>query len=99
MRNAKISLLAALLAGLVAVMLINEIGISRYPPAGRFADGMIRGFYPSDVRSCMGRALATIGDRTSQWHWYHCATTLAQRQALTNPEARGGVAIGEDQHL
>jgi hypothetical protein len=42
---------------------------------------MIRGFYPSDVRSCMGaRALAAIGDRTSQWHWYHCATTLAQTQ-------------------
>jgi hypothetical protein len=40
MRNAKISLLVALLAGLVTVMLINEIGISRYPPAGRFADGM-----------------------------------------------------------
>ncbi len=89
MRNAKISLLAALLAGLVAVMLINEIGISRYPPAGRFADGMIRGFYPADVRSCMGaRALAAIGDRTSQWHWYHCATTLAQTQALAGFDLR-----------
>jgi len=89
MRKAKISLLAALLAGLAAVMLINEIGISRYPPAGRFADGMIRGFYPADVRSCMGaRTLAAIGDRTSQWHWYHCATTLAQTQALAGFDLR-----------
>ena len=43
----------------------------------------MRGFYPSDVRSCMGaRAMAAIGDRTSQRHWYQCATTLVQTQAL-----------------
>ena len=89
MRNARIGLLAALLAGLFAVMLINEIGISRYPPAGRFADGVVRGLYPADVRSCMGaRALAAIGDRTSQWHWYHCGTTLAQTQALAGFDLR-----------
>ena len=89
MREAKIGLLVALLVGLGAIMLINEIGISRYPPAGRFADGIIRGFYPSDVRSCMGaRALAAIGDRTSQWHWYYCATTLGQTQALAGFDLR-----------
>jgi len=89
MRCAKFSLLAALLAGLAAVMLVNEIGISRYPPAGQFPDGMIRGFHPADVRSCMGaRALAAIGDRTSQWHWHQCATTLAQTQALAGFDLR-----------
>jgi hypothetical protein len=65
MRKTKIGLLVALLAGLVVVALINEIGISRYPPSGLFPDGAVQGFYPSDVRSCMGaRALAAIGDRT-----------------------------------
>jgi len=63
MRNAGIHLLATLLAGPIAVMLIHEIGISRHAPAGRFPDGMIRGFYPADVRSCMGPpALAAIGE-------------------------------------
>jgi hypothetical protein len=89
MRNTKVLFLGALLVGLGAVMLINEIGISRYPPAGRFPDGMIRGFYPTDVRSCMGaRTLAAIGDRTSQWHWHHCATTLGQTQALAGFDVR-----------
>jgi hypothetical protein len=59
----KIGVLAALLAGLATVMLINEIGISRYPPSGLFPDGAVRGFYPSHVRSPMGaRALAALGD-------------------------------------
>jgi hypothetical protein len=83
MRKARIGLLVALCVGLGGVMLINEIGISRYPPAGRFSDGMVRGFYPTDVRSCMGaRVLAAIGDITSQWRWHQCATTLVQTQAL-----------------
>jgi hypothetical protein len=69
MRKVRISLLAALLVGIAAVTLINEIGISRYPPTGVFSDGAVRGFFPDDVRSCMGaRALAAVGDRTSQWH-------------------------------
>jgi len=88
-RRVKISLLAALLGGLATVTLINEIGISRYPPSGLFPDGAVRGFYPSDVRSCMGaRALAAIGDRTSQWHWHHCAKTLVQTQALPSFDLR-----------
>ena len=83
MRRAKIGLFVALLAGLAGVTLINEIGISRYPPSGLFPDGAVRGFYPNDVRSCMGaRALAVVGDRTSQGHWHQCARTLAQTQAL-----------------
>ncbi len=89
MLNTKALFLGALLAGLAVVMLINEIGISRYPPAGQFPDGVIRGFYPADVRSCMGaRALAAIGDRTSHWHWYRCATTLAQTQAVVGFDLR-----------
>ena len=89
MRKAKIGLFVALLAGLASVTLINEIGIGRHPPAGRFADGAVHGFHPADVRSCMGaRALAAIGDRTSQWHWYLCATTLAQTQALAGFDLR-----------
>src|SRR5215468_2321564 len=85
MRKVKISLLVALLGGLSTITLINEIGITRYPPSGLFPDGAVRGFYPSDVRSCMGaRALAALGDRTSQWHWHHCARTLVQTQALSS---------------
>jgi hypothetical protein len=84
MRKAKIVLLGVLFTGLGAVMLINEIGIARHPPAGRFPDGITRGFDSSDVRACMGaRALATLGDRTSQWHWQRCESTLAQTQALS----------------
>ena len=83
MRRAKIGLLVTFLIGLAAVTLINEIGIGRYPPAGRFADGTMRGFHPTDVRSCMGaRALAAIADRTSQEHWHRCAATLGETQAL-----------------
>jgi hypothetical protein len=83
--KARMILLVALLVGLAAATLINEIGISRYPPAGVFPDGAMRGFYPSDVRSCMGaRALASVGDRTSEQHWHHCARTLVQTQALSS---------------
>ena len=89
MRRAKISLLIALLVGLATVILINEIGISRYPASGLFPDGAVRGFYAGDVRSCMGaRALAAVGDRTSQWHWHHCARTLVQTQALSSFDLR-----------
>jgi hypothetical protein len=89
MRKVRISLLAALLVGIAAVTLINEIGISRYPPTGVFSDGAVRGFFPDDVRSCMGaRALAAVGDRTSQWHWHHCAWTLVQTQALSSFDLR-----------
>ena len=89
MRRVKIGLLVALLFGLSAVMLIDEIGIGGYPPVGRFDDGTLRAFHPPDVRSCMGaRALAAIGDRTNQWQWYHCAATLAQAQALAGFDLR-----------
>jgi hypothetical protein len=47
MRKAKIGLLVALLVGLTAVMVINEVGIGRYPPTGQFPDGTTRGFYPA----------------------------------------------------
>jgi hypothetical protein len=83
MQNTKALFLGALFAGVGAVTAINEIGIGLYPPSGQFADGVTRGFYPSDVRSCMGaRAVAAIGDRSSQWHWHRCARTLVQTQAL-----------------
>ena len=85
MSKAKISLLAALFAGLVAVMLINEIGISRYPPAGRFADGMIRGFYPSDVRSRMGGFNAGLLVK-----WMRCADCQGLHAAATN-HLRNGI--------
>jgi|SRR5581483_7352142 len=89
MRKVRVSLLAALLVGIAAVTLINEIGISRYPPAGVFPDGAVRGFFPSDVRSCMGaRALSALGDQTSQWHWHNCARTLVQTQALSSFDLR-----------
>src|SRR5262245_32658370 len=89
MGKVKISLLVALLVGLATVMLINEIGISRYPPAGLFPDGTVRGFYPGDLRFCMGaRALAAIGDQTSKRHWHHCAKTLVQTQALSSFDLR-----------
>ena len=75
MRRANIGLLVALLAGLAGVSLINEMSISRYPPSGLFPDGTMRRFHPADVRACMGaRALAAIGDRTSQ------GTGIAARQ-------------------
>ena len=45
MRTVKRGLFAALLVGIGAVGLINEIGISRYPPAGMFPDGAVRGFF------------------------------------------------------
>jgi hypothetical protein len=82
MRKAKIGLLMSFLVGLAGVMLINEVGISRYPPVGVFPDGAVRGFNPGDVRSCMGaRALAALGDRASRWGWHHCTTTLVQTLA------------------
>ena len=53
------------------------------------ADGRLLRFNPTDVRFCMGaRALAAIGDRTSQWHWHHCARTLVQTQALSSFDLR-----------
>ncbi len=56
---------------------------------GVFPDGAVRGFYPSDVRACMGaRALAAAGDRTSEWHWHHCTRTLVQTQALSSFDLR-----------
>jgi hypothetical protein len=89
MQHRKALFLGALFVGMAAVTIINEIGIGRYPPAGQFADGMTRGFHPSDVRSCMGaRALAAIGDRSSQWHWHRCATTLVRTQALRGFDLR-----------
>ncbi len=44
--------------GLGAVMLTNEIGISRYPPTGRFPDGMIRGLLPCGWAFLHGRPRA-----------------------------------------
>jgi hypothetical protein len=89
MLKVKIGLFAALLVGIGAVMLLNEIGIGLYPPAGVFPDGKVRSFHPADVRSCMGvRVLAAIGDRISQRHWDRCATTLAQTQALAGFDLR-----------
>jgi len=54
MLKVKIGLFAALLVGIGAVMLLNEISIGLYPPAGVFPDGRMRSFHPADVRSCMG---------------------------------------------
>jgi hypothetical protein len=89
MLNAKALFLGALFVGIGTVAMINEIGIGRYPPSGQFSDGVTRGFHPSDVRSCMGaRALAAVGDRSSQWHWRQCATTLVQTQALASFDLR-----------
>lgn len=89
MLNAKALFLGALFVGIGTVTMINEIGIGRYPPSGQFSDGVTRGFHPSDVRSCMGaRALAAVGDRSSQWHWRQCATTLVQTQALASFDLR-----------
>jgi hypothetical protein len=79
MRTAKLGLFATLLVGIGAVMLVDEIGIGRYPPAATLADRRLLRFNPTDVRSCMGAcALAAIGDRTSQRRWHHCAQTLTQ---------------------
>jgi hypothetical protein len=89
MQHRKALVLGALFVGIGTVTAINEIGIGRYPPSGQFPDGMTRGFHPSDVRSCMGaRALAAIGDRTSQWHWHQCARTLVQTEALSSFDLR-----------
>jgi hypothetical protein len=89
MDQTKVLFVGVLLVGLGTLTLINEIGISRYPPTGQFADGMIRGLYPADVRSCMGaRALAAIGDRSSERQWRRCATTLGQMQALAGFDLR-----------
>ena len=89
MLNAKALFLGALFVGIGTVTMINEIGIGRYPPSGQFSDGVTRGFQPSDVRSCMGaRALAAVGDRSSQWHWRQCATTLVHTQALASFDLR-----------
>jgi Type IV secretion-system coupling protein DNA-binding domain len=79
----KILFLTSLLTGIGAVALINEIAISRYPPAATLADGRKVAFNPDDIRGCMGaRALASIGDETSHWQWQHCETVLAQVHAL-----------------
>ena len=89
MQHTKALFLGALFAGMGTVTAINEIGIGIYPPSGQFPDGMTRGFHPSDVRACMGaRALAAIGDRSSQRHWHQCATTLVQTQALSGFDLR-----------
>jgi hypothetical protein len=89
MQNTKAWFLGALFVGIGTVTAINEIGIGLYPPSGQFPDGVTRGFHPSDVRSCMGaRALAAIGDRSSQWHWHRCATTLVQTRALWGFDVR-----------
>ncbi len=89
MRTVKVGLFASLLVGIGAVTLVNEMGIGRYPPVATLADGRLLRFDPTDVRFCMGaRALAAIGDRTSQLRWHHCAETLAQTQALAGFELR-----------
>ena len=89
MRTVKLGLFATLLVGIGTVVLVDEIGIGRYPPAATLADGRSLRFHATDVRSCMGaRALAAIGDRTSQRRWHHCAETLAQTQALAAFELR-----------
>jgi hypothetical protein len=81
--NLKIATLAALLTGLVLVLLINEIEIGWYPPMWTLAEGRIGYFDATRVRSCIGaRALALLADRTSDTHWHHCATTLHQVNAL-----------------
>jgi hypothetical protein len=68
--------------GLGAVMLTNEIGISHYPPTGRFPDGMIRGLLPCGWAFLHGRPRARRDWRPHSRHWHHCATTLAQTHAL-----------------
>src|SRR5215471_19088660 len=89
MRRGKISLFALLLAGLGAVALINQVGISRYPPLATLADGRQAAFNPEDIRSCMGvRMLAAIGDQSSKWQWQQCERGLMQGQALAGFELR-----------
>jgi hypothetical protein len=83
MQHTKALFLSALFVCMGTVTAINEIGIGLYPPSGQFPDGVTKGFHPSDVRSCMNaRALAAIGDRSSQRHWHRCATTLVRTHAL-----------------
>jgi hypothetical protein len=89
MQHTKALFLGALVFGIGTVTAINEIGIGVYPPSGHFPDGVTRDFHPSDVRSCMGaRALAAIGDNSSQRHWHQCARTLVQTQALSGFDLR-----------
>jgi hypothetical protein len=89
MRQAKLVLFASLLAGLGTVALINEVGISRYPPLATLADGRQAAFNPEDIRSCVGaRMLAAIGDQSSQWQWQHCEQGLMRAQALAGFELR-----------
>jgi hypothetical protein len=76
-------MLATVLAGLFLVFLINEIGITWYPPVWTSSDGRNGCYDPAGVRSCMGaRALAVLADWSSTWQWHRCATTLYQAQAL-----------------
>jgi Type IV secretion-system coupling protein DNA-binding domain len=79
----KVIMLVALVTGLLLVFLINEIGITWYPPMWTSADGRTGYYDPAGVRTCMGaRALAALADRSSAWQWHRCATTLAQAHAL-----------------
>jgi hypothetical protein len=85
----KLILLGLFLAGLGTVALINEVGISCYPPFATLADGRQAPVNPEHVRWCMGaRMLASIGDQSSQWQWRQCKNGLAQGQALAGFDVR-----------
>ena len=79
----RITMLALLLSGLGLVFLINEIGIGWYPPMWTLSDGRSGYFDPAGIRSCVGaRALSALAARSSEAHWYRCATILYQANAL-----------------
>ena len=82
-RHVKVVMLAALLACMAATALLNEFSIDWYPPAAQQADGQWVHYRASDVRVCMGaRLLASVGDPSSQRHWFGCANALWKANAL-----------------
>lgn len=81
--NLKHAMLAALLAGLAVLFLVNTLTIDWYPPTWTLADGRSGYYPPTDIRSCMGaRVLAILADRAGAFRWHRCATTLHATQAL-----------------
>ena len=79
----KLALIAAVVAGFGALYLINELAINWYPPTWTSPDGRSGYYSPDEVRSCMrSRMKSSLGDRASALHWYRCATTLQEAQAL-----------------
>jgi hypothetical protein len=83
MLRGKVIAFTLLIASIGTVALVDQIGISWFPPAVQLSNGAVRAYAPADIRNCMGaRALSALGDRVSQQWWRACEVALSETGAL-----------------